>query len=60
MVTEYMKRDRREYAPVIKDLTPHDMPTNAPTVLIPLLPEPMVSQQLCIEVMRLKRRMMDM
>ena len=59
MVTEYMKRDSREYAPVIKYLTSHNMPTNTPAILIALLPEPMVTQQLRIKIMRLERRMMD-
>lgn len=35
------------------------MSTNAPAILIALLPEPMVTQQLRIEIMRLERRMMD-
>lgn len=47
-------------APIIKNLTAHNMPTNTPAILIPLLPEPMVSQQLGIKVMRLERRMVHM
>jgi len=45
--------------PVIEDLTPHDMPTHAPTILILFLGQPVVSQHLNIEIEHLKGGMMD-
>lgn len=41
--------------PVIENLTAHNMPPDPPAVLVALVPQPMVSQQLCIKVMRLER-----
>lgn len=40
--------------PIVKYLTTHDMSTNSPAILIPLLPKPVVSQQLGVKVMRFK------
>ncbi len=45
--------------PVIENLTTHYMSSHTPAVLISFLPEPVVAQDLCIKVMSLKRRMMD-
>ena len=47
------------HIPVIKNLTPHNMSTHSPAVLVPLMTKPVVPQKLGIKVMRLKRRMMN-
>ena len=40
--------------PIIEDLTAHDMTSNAPAVFIPLATEPVVTQHLGVEIMRLE------
>lgn len=40
--------------PVVKDLTTHNMPSHTPTVLIALVPQPIMTQHLGIVVVRLK------
>lgn len=42
--------------PVVKYLAPHDVPAHAPAVLIPLVPQPVVAQDLGVEVVRLEGR----
>ena len=46
--------------PVVENLATHDVSPDAPTVLIAFVTEPIVSQNLCIKVMRFKGWMMDM
>ena len=45
--------------PIIKDLTPHNMPPHPPAVLVPLVPQPIMTQNLGVEIMRLKARVVD-
>lgn len=45
--------------PIIKDLGPHDVTPYAPAVLIPLVPQPIVTEDLGVEVVRLKGRVVD-
>lgn len=44
-------------SPVVEDLAAHDVSPNAPAVLVALLAEPVVAEQLGVEVVRLVRRM---
>lgn len=46
--------------PVVKYLASEDVSTNTPTYLMSLLYEPIMTQCLCIKVMNLKRRMVNM
>jgi hypothetical protein len=50
----------RRIEPIIEDLTSHDMPSNTPAILPPLVSQPVVPEHLRIEIMRLETRMMDM
>lgn len=45
--------------PVIKDLAAHDVPSDAPAVLITLVPQPIVPQDLGVKIVRLKGRVVD-
>lgn len=49
----------RPNVPVIEDLAAQDMPADTPAVLVPLLPQPVVAKELGVEVVRLKRRVVD-
>lgn len=40
--------------PVIEDLTAHDVTANPPTILVASVPQPVVTQDLCVEVMGLE------
>lgn len=46
--------------PVVKDLTPHDVPPHTPAVLITLVSQPVVAQHLRIVVVRLEAAVMHM
>lgn len=46
--------------PVIKDLTPHNMSANTPTILPTLMPEPVMPKHLGVKIVRLKARMVHM
>lgn len=50
----------RQNSPIIKNLTPQNMPSNPPNIPIPLLSQPLVPQRLRIKIMHLKRAMMHM
>lgn len=49
-----------EDSPVIEDLAAHDVPPNTPAVLITLVAHPIVAEDLGVEVVRLKRGVVDM
>lgn len=36
------------------------MASDAPTILVPFVPQPIVAQDLCVEIVCLERRMMDL
>lgn len=46
--------------PIIKDLTTHDMPPDPPTVLPTFMPQPIMPQNLRVEIVRLEARVVDM
>lgn len=49
----------RPNVPVVENLAAQNMPADTPAVLIPFLPQPVVAKELGVEVVRLKRRMVD-
>lgn len=46
--------------PIIEDLTPHDVSTYTPAVLVALVPQPVVTEDLGVKVVCLKGRVMNM
>lgn len=50
----------RVHIPVIEDLTTHYMSANSPAILITLLTKVIVTKKLCIKVISLIRRMVNM
>ena len=50
---------QQENLPVVKDLTPHHMATDAPAVGIPLVAQPVVTEHLGVKVVCLERRVVD-
>jgi hypothetical protein len=55
-----LQYESRRIEPVIEDLASHNMSSHAPTVLPPLMPQPVMTKNLRVKVMCLKARMMDM
>jgi hypothetical protein len=47
-------------SPVVKNLASHNMSPYAPAVLVTFLPEPIMSKDLSIKIVRLERGVMDM
>ncbi len=47
------------YIPVVEDLTPENVPADAPAVLVPLLAQPVVAEDLGVEIVRLVRGVVD-
>lgn len=45
--------------PVVKDLAAHDVPPDAPAVLVALVPQPVVAEDLCVVVVRLETAVVD-
>ena len=50
---------RRVISPVVKDLTAHHMSSDTPAVIIPLVPEPVVSENLRVKIVRLVGGVVD-
>lgn len=46
--------------PVVEDLAAHDVPADAPAVLVALVAQPVVTQDLGVEVVRLEGRVVHM
>ena len=54
-----LHNEPRRIEPVVKDLATHDMPAHAPAVLVSLVPEPVVAEDLGVEIVCLEGRVMD-
>jgi hypothetical protein len=52
-------KTRKSGLPIVEDLAAHDVPADAPAVLIALVAKPIMAQNLGIEVVRLKGRVVD-
>lgn len=46
--------------PVVEDLGAHDVPADAPAILVAALPKPIVAQNLYVKVVYFKRRVVNM
>lgn len=51
-----MERPKNSHSPVVENLAAEHVATHAPAILVPLLPQPVVAQDLRVEVVRLVRR----
>lgn len=51
-----LQNETRRVKPVVKDLAAHDVPPDAPAILPPLMAQPVVAEDLGVEVVRLKGR----
>jgi hypothetical protein len=49
----------RGNAPIVEDLGAHDVPAHAPRQLVAFVPQPIVAEDLCVEVVRLETRVVD-
>lgn len=47
-------------SPIVKDLTPHNVPPYSPTAFIILVPKPIMAQNLSVEIMGLEGAVVDM
>jgi len=56
--TNRTEREQKN-SPVVKNLTAHHVPPDAPAVGVPLVAQPVVTQNLRVKVVRLEGRVVD-
>ena len=54
------ENETRRIKPVVKDLTAHNMPSHTPAVCVALVAKPVMTKNLRVKVVCLKRRVMNM